>query len=165
MIEDESSLKSDNFEPLEELQGVRLRIFCYLIKQKDPVGVRSTQRSLGLKTASHANYHLQKLVDMKIAKKTPQNSYYLLPEYKIKSIRVNVLTDYLLIRGKFWPRTVFFATYLFLSLIIALILSYADLIQFLQIYVFLSLVVALVVTILEVRHQLNALPWENEEIY
>ncbi|MHA2029559.1 MAG: hypothetical protein ACW99A_06630 [Candidatus Kariarchaeaceae archaeon] len=164
MNEDEINQKSEILKPLEELSGVRLRVFCYLLKQNEPVGVRETQRSLGLKTASHANYHLQKLVELKMVKQTPQNSYYLLPDYKIKSIRVNVLTDYLLIRGKFWPRTVFFASYLFFSLIIALILSYSDSIQILKIYGFISLVVSLIVTIFEVRRQLNALPWENEKI-
>ncbi len=162
MNEDEISYKSEIFKPLEELTGVRLRIFCYLIKQDEPVGVRSTQRSLGLKTASHANYHLQKLVDLKIAEQTPQNTYYLLPDYKIKSIKVNVLTDYMLIRGKFWPRTVYFATYLLISLFIAIVLSYSNSIGVLKIYIFLSIIVSLIVTIFEVKRQLNALPWDED---
>lgn len=160
---EEDEYKEALTNPLEELSGVRLRIFCYLLKQNESVGVRETQRALGLKTASHASYHLQKLVELKVVKQTPQNSYFLLPEYKIKSIRVNVLTDYLLIRGKFWPRTVFFATYLFLSLIIGIILIYTDSIGVLKLYSFISIIIALIITIIEVKRQLDALPWENED--
>ena len=46
---------------ISSLKGTSLRVFVYAVKEGDDIGVRESQRRLGLKTASHAQYHLQRL--------------------------------------------------------------------------------------------------------
>ena len=147
--------------PLDDLSGVKLRIYCYLLQQGGPVGVRETQRALNLKTASHASYHLQKMYEDGLLEKTPQNTYLLLERFRVKSIRINVLTEYFLLRGRFWPRTVFFATYLLISLIIAIILMASQLFSVLNYYLILSTILSLAVAFFEIRRELRALPTEE----
>jgi hypothetical protein len=131
--------------------------------QNDQVGVRETQRALNLKTASHASYHLQKLWEDDIVEKTPQNQYYLKEQYRVRSIQVNVLTDYFLVAGRFWPRTVFFATYLICSLLIALVLLHFELRDVLIYYLLISSILSLIVAIYEIMRQLRVLPWEFDD--
>lgn len=99
----------------------------------------------------------KKLVEMKIAHQTPQNTYYLLPEFKIKSIKVNVLTEYFLIKGRFWPRSVFFATYLIMSLLIGLFLTLINNIGVLSIYFGISILLAIGVVIQEMMYQIRSI--------
>ncbi|MHA2503785.1 MAG: hypothetical protein ACXAE3_13070 [Candidatus Kariarchaeaceae archaeon] len=149
-------------ERLADLKGLRLRIFCYLL-QEGQVGVRQVQRALNLKSASHAAYHLTKLYETDIVNKTPDNRYKLKEEFQQKSVKINVMTEYYLLVGKFWPRTVFYSTYLVISLIIGLSLVFIDNLTVLRIYLILSLGLALAVSIYEVMHQLRALPWEEDD--
>ena len=48
-----------NEDIISSLTGVALRVFLYALKKGKDFGVRETQRDLGLKTASHAQYHHQ----------------------------------------------------------------------------------------------------------
>jgi len=96
-----------------------------------------------------------------IVSKNPQNSYFIVEKYKVKSIKINVLTEYFLLLGRFWPKTIYFVTYLFLSLIIAFILVSLDKIDLLKIYLIVSITINLVVSFIEVRNQLKALPWDE----
>lgn len=146
---------------IENLRGIRLRIYCYLLQQDEPVGVRQTQRALHLKSPSHASYHLQKLLDDEIVEKSPQNSYFLVNRYKVKSIKINVLSDYFLLAGRFWPRTAFYAIYLIVSMVISLVLLITSIETVLVYYLSLSLLVSVIIAIYEVYKQTNALPWEE----
>lgn len=146
---------------LNDLKGVRLRIYCYLLQQDGPVGVREVQRILGLKSSSHSGYHLQKMLESGLVGQTPQNTYYLKDEYKVNSIKINVLTEYFLLWGRFWPRTVFFAVYLIMSLMFSIILITLDQFFILKIYIILSILLSLVVAALEIKRELKALPWDE----
>ena len=42
------------------LRGKTLEVYRYLLKSKNPVGIREVQRSLDLSTPSLASYHLNK---------------------------------------------------------------------------------------------------------
>ena len=146
----------------EVLKGVRLQIFCYILQQKNPVGVREIQRALRLKSASHAAYHLQALYDEGILLKTPQNTYLLEDRYRVNSIKINVLTEYFLFAGRFWPRTVFFASFLFFSLVISFILVLSNQKAIVLTYLVLSTVASLVIATIESIRQIQALPWESQ---
>ena len=146
---------------LNELKGVRLRIFCYLLQQDGPVGVREVQRTLGLKSSSHSGYHLQKMLELGLVGQTPQNTYYLKKEYKVNSIKINVLTEYFLLWGRFWPRTVFFAVYLVMSLLFSIILITLDQFVILKIYIILSILLSLMIAAFEIKRELKALPWDE----
>ncbi len=117
--------------------------------------------ALHLKTASHSGYHLQKMYELDILNKTPQNTYVLKPQFHTRSIKINVLTEYVLLAGKFWPKSVFFASYLVMSLLIGIVLIQMDMKDTLLVYLILSLIVSLFVVIVEVRRQVQSLPWET----
>jgi len=151
-------------DPLSDLKGLRLRIFCYLLQRDEKVGVREVQRALHLKTASHAAYHLSKLYETDIVDKTPDNQYILKDKYQQKSVQINVLVDYYLLAGRFWPRTVFYSSYLLISLILGIVLVFVGDLTVLKIYLLLSLVLAFVVSIYEVYRQMTALPWGDHTI-
>ncbi len=52
-----------------DLQGKTLRVYKYLLKHREPVGVRQVQRELGFSSPSLAAYHLERLVEMGLASK------------------------------------------------------------------------------------------------
>ena len=68
-----------------DLKGNTLRVYTYLFKVQRS-GVREAQRSLGFKSASLAQYHLDKLVDMGLATKDVGGNYFLAREIKIEAL-------------------------------------------------------------------------------
>lgn len=103
MVKDDSD---DLKEKLSNLTGIPLRIILYCIRKKQPVGVREVQRRLRLKSPSHAQYHLQRLVMLGILKQLPGNKYEISDEYQnLKSLRISVMTEVLIINGRIIPLT------------------------------------------------------------
>lgn len=68
-----------------DLKGNTLRVYTYLFKVQRS-GVRETQRSLGFKSASLAQYHLDKLVDLGLATRDDLGNYFLAREIKIEAL-------------------------------------------------------------------------------
>jgi DNA-binding transcriptional ArsR family regulator len=64
-------------DPLTRLSGSALRVYVVLLEKsrKKPVGVRELQRCLGFKSPSSAKHHLDRLVELGLAKKTPSGEY------------------------------------------------------------------------------------------
>ena len=55
--------------PIEDqLKGKTLQVYMYMVKRKEPVGVREVQRDLGFSSPSVANYHIDKLVELALVK-------------------------------------------------------------------------------------------------
>lgn len=52
-----------------KLQGRTLQVYLYLLKKKEPSGIREIQRDLGLSSPSVAEYQVGKLVDLGLASK------------------------------------------------------------------------------------------------
>jgi hypothetical protein len=69
----------------EDLKGNTLRVYTYLFKVRRS-GIREAQRSLGFKSASLAQYHLDKLVDLGLASKDEMGNYILAKEVKIEAL-------------------------------------------------------------------------------
>jgi hypothetical protein len=69
----------------EDLKGNTLRVYTYLFKVQRS-GIREAQRSLGFKSASLAQYHLDKLVDLGLATKDESGEYLLAKEVKIEAL-------------------------------------------------------------------------------
>jgi len=69
----------------EDLKGNTLRVYTYLFKVRKS-GIREAQRSLGFKSASLAQYHLDKLVDLGLAGKDELGNYVLAKEVKIEAL-------------------------------------------------------------------------------
>lgn len=50
----------------ESLKGTRLRVYRLMLKSKSPLGIHDIQRSLRLTSASVAQYHVRKLLELKL---------------------------------------------------------------------------------------------------
>ncbi len=125
------------------LTGMRLQVFVYLLKVGKEVGPTEVRNGIGLKTASHASYHLTKLVEDGYVMKNPNNTYVLKPEYNVRSLRLNAMVDYFLINGTLWPKQAFYATFLLATLIFDLISIGLNRVFLMQIFTILSLLVIL----------------------
>jgi len=135
------SIQSENV--IGQLEGIRLKIYCYILRVQEEVGITMVQRALGLKTASHAAYHLEKLEEMGILDKTKQNTYILNESYNTNSLQLLTLVDYYLINGRFWPKSAFLASFIVFSLLTSLVLLLLNL----RIVVITFMILALLVTL------------------
>ena len=106
---------------IAELSGTALRIFLFLLKNNE-VGIRDAQRKLGLKSASHVQYHLQRFEHLGIVEKMANSKYCLTEEYsELRSIKLGLLTEIYIYKGVIIPSIGFFSGALFSILIISLI--------------------------------------------
>jgi len=111
---------------ISTLDGTVLRVFLYSLKQKDNIGIRETQRKLGFKSASLAQYHLQKLYTLGILDKNPNNTYRLAQQYNnLRSIKISVLAELYLFRGHLIPIMGIVSGFLMGSAILSVILFFA----------------------------------------
>ena len=148
---------------LEALKGVTLKVYCFLLQANKPIGPRELQRALRLKSSSHAHYHLQKHLDLGFVEKTPQNEYILKEKFKVKSIKINVLTDYILIGGKFWPKLSFIVAFLGSTVIIGVITALTIGYKFTFFYLISSIIVVLGYSFYELMRLISHLPWNLEQ--
>ena len=110
-----------NEDAISALSGTALRVFVYAIKKGSDIGVRETQRDLGLKTASHAQYHLQRLEQISLLDKNENNKYSLPEQYEnLRSLKIGILTEIYVFKGWMIPSLGIFAGFLGGSLAISL---------------------------------------------
>ena len=62
-----------NFETA--IKGTTLDVYFYLLRKKEPAGVREVQRSLGLSSPSVSSYHLDKLENLEVIRKNRFGNY------------------------------------------------------------------------------------------
>lgn len=96
-----------------ELKGKTLQVYVYMLKRKEPVGVRELQRDLKFSSPSVANYHIEKLIDLNLVSKDEYGRYYL-----SQKAQVSVLESFVNVGGRTIPRMSFFAAF-FTTLLIA----------------------------------------------
>lgn len=107
--------------PIEDqLKGKTLQVYLYMIKKKEPVGVREVQRDLGFSSPSVANYHIDKLVELALIGQDEYGRYYV-----VQKVQVGVLQAFVNIGGLTVPRLSFFATF-FTTMLIAYVLLNLD---------------------------------------
>lgn len=93
---------------IAELNGTALRIFLFLLKNNE-IGIRDAQRKLGLKSASHVQYHLQRFEHLGIVEKMPNSRYCLTEKYsELRSIKLGLLTEIYIYKGVIIPSIGFF---------------------------------------------------------
>ena len=90
-----------------DLKGNTLRVYTHLFRVRKS-GIRDTQRSLGLKSASLAQYHLDKLVALGLANRTDSGDYVLASE-----IRLEAFEQFFKIGRYMVPRFVMYLAMLF----------------------------------------------------
>ena len=119
MPPDDSSKKL----PIEDqLKGKTLQVYMYMVKKKEPVGVREVQRDLGFSSPSVANYHINKLVELALVSQDEYGRYYV-----VQKVQVGVLQAFVNIGGLAVPRLSFFAAFFTTMLIAYVILNLNDL--------------------------------------
>lgn len=111
---------SDKIE--EQLKGKTLQVYMYMIKRKEPVGVREVQRDLDFSSPSVANYHIDKLVQLALAGQDEYGRYYI-----IQKVQVGVLQAFVNIGGLAVPRLSFFAAFFTTMLIAYVALNFNNL--------------------------------------
>ena len=106
----------------EQLKGKTLQVYTYMIKRKEPVGVREVQRDLLFSSPSVANYHIEKLVQLALVSQDEYGRYYV--EQKVQ---VGVLQAFVNIGGLAVPRLLFFAAFFTTMFIAYLVLNFNNL--------------------------------------
>jgi len=104
------------------LKGNTLRVYTYIFKVQRS-GIRDVQHNLGLKSASLAQYHLDRLVELGLASKDDQTGEYVLA----KEIKVEALEQFLKVGSHIIPRfllysvvlTVLFVYFAYLTAVVA----------------------------------------------
>ena len=98
--------ESDEENVASNLKGNTLRVYWHLLKSSDGiVKVRETQRSLGFSSPALAVYHLEKLAELGLVKKT-RGEYHL-----VKVVNVGVLKQFMKIGTFVLPRYTLYATF------------------------------------------------------
>jgi hypothetical protein len=87
----------------EELEGITLTVYAFVVHAKEPVGIRDVTRGAKLSSTSVAYRHLQKLEDLGLVEKNESGDY--------------VLREKTSINGHVWvgrnliPRLIFFSLF------------------------------------------------------
>lgn len=94
-------------EPVEfELKGKSWTVYLYLLRHRQSVTVRQTQRDLSLSSPSVALHHLERLKELNLARRTPSNEYEL-----VGDVKLGVLRNFSRIGSVFMPRMFFYALF------------------------------------------------------
>lgn len=88
-------------DPIETLAGTSLEVYLYLLEKEGPAGVREVQRALGFRSPSTARHHLERLVELGLARKTSEGYIALPPK--------GLLSNYVIVKGRLLPRAFFTA--------------------------------------------------------
>jgi|SRR5271157_1717548 len=107
-------MKLNNSEDV--LRGVTLQVYRYVLRNGKPTGIREVQNSLNLSSPRLAYYHLNKLEEAGLVKKTPEGY---MPD------RV-VMHDSVRLRRTLVPRQLFYALFFATMLVFQLTLFRPD---------------------------------------
>jgi len=108
-----ASDKEDIGKVERELKGKTLQVYVYMLKKKEPVGVREIQRDLNFSSPSVANYHIEKLVSLNVVSQDEYGRYFL-----AQKAQISVLESFVNVGGRTIPRMSFFAAF-FTTLLVA----------------------------------------------
>jgi hypothetical protein len=96
--------------------GTTRRVYLYILSSRDPVGVRDVWRGLNLSSPSLAQYHINKLLELKLIDIDQFGKVHASSQTKL-----DVLQNFLFLRGKVVPRLVIFG-FISIGLLIVYIL-------------------------------------------
>lgn len=106
----------------DSLKGKTLQVYMYMVKKKEPVGVREVQRDLVFSSPSVANYHIEKLVELSLVEQDEYGRYFV-----VQKVQVGVLQAFVSIGGYNIPRLSFFAAFFTTMLIAYVALNFENL--------------------------------------
>jgi hypothetical protein len=84
------------------LAGTTWDVYLYILTSREATGVRDLYRGLGFSSPSLAQYHINKLIDLKLIKPTQEGKYR-----ANETEQVDALKSFILLRGRLRPRLVF----------------------------------------------------------
>ncbi len=91
----------------KQVYGKTWDVYLCVLNSDDPIGVREIWRSLSLSTPSLAQYHVNKLLELRLIESTPQGKYVTNDEERLEALR-----SFLALRGMLIPRMVVYAALL-----------------------------------------------------
>lgn len=125
-----------------ELSKTTIRIYLYMLSRNEPLGPREIMRALGFSTPSLVYYHLRKLEEQGLVKKT-NNGYIAVPGIKIEG--------YIQLGRKLVPRLLLFS-FIYLGILavelVGLIINLTGNIPVSREYIILLIFTAITATIL-----------------
>lgn len=121
-VQDSGGGGSSNSKIEDQLKGKTLQVYMYMIKRKEPVGVREVQRDLAFSSPSVANYHIEKLTQLALVSQDEYGRYYV-----IQKVQVGVLQAFVNVGGLTVPRLAFFAAFFTTMFVAYLVLNFAHL--------------------------------------
>ncbi|MEM4312371.1 MAG: helix-turn-helix domain-containing protein [Nitrososphaerales archaeon] len=116
-----------------ELKGTTLRVYKYLLRAREPLGVSDIQRGLNLSSPSVAFYHITKLTDMGLIRS--EGTGYIVDKI--------VLSNIIRFKGLLIPKYFFFLIFFTLAFILNIFLFRPDFLSPQYIFSLLIILVAL----------------------
>ncbi|MHA1637741.1 MAG: hypothetical protein ACTSUO_03350 [Candidatus Thorarchaeota archaeon] len=98
------------------LTGRTLRVYWYMLQNREPLRRRDIQRGTQLSSASLAEYHLKKLVGMGLAEQNAIGEYFI-----CKTVQLGVMRFYFVFMSNLIPRFVLYITFYVTALISVLL--------------------------------------------
>lgn len=91
----------------KRISGTTLDVYLCILTSKNSTGVRDVWRTLKLSSPSLAQYHINKLLDLKLIENSPDGKYQANEEEQIESLK-----SFVKLRGRLIPRLVFYGAIL-----------------------------------------------------
>ncbi len=91
----------------KNISGTTWNVYLFILTSEKPQGVREVWRALKLSTPSLAQYHINKLLDIKLIE-TTQDGKYKADEMN----QMGILRNFVKMRGRLVPRLVFYSALL-----------------------------------------------------
>lgn len=96
-----------NTSARKHITGTTWDVYLNILTANRPTGVREVWRTLQLSSPSLAQYHINKLLKMNLIENTPDGKYQVNAEEQVE-----VLRNFILLRGRPIPRLVFYGAVL-----------------------------------------------------
>lgn len=87
----------------KHISGTTWDVYLFILTSNEPIGVRDVWRKLKLSSPSLAQYHINKLLDLKLLLQTQDGKYSVKEKEQIEALR-----SFVLLRGRLIPRLVFY---------------------------------------------------------
>ena len=97
----------DEIELEYALRGKAWKVYWFLLKNGNPVGVREVQRSLHFSSPSIAYHHLEQLRELGLVQKQEVGGHYVL----VGEVKIGVLRHYVKLGKLLFPRYFFYAVF------------------------------------------------------
>ena len=98
----------------KRLSGTSWNVYLYILTSDKPPGVRDIWRTLKLSSPSLAQYHINKLLELKLIVPTSDGKYQV-----NETEQMGALRSFVLLRGRLVPRLVFYG-----ALLLGIFISY-----------------------------------------